>query len=87
MLQKSIFLLCKLNFPSEKFSIDLLVCLIVKSYFERYCGKLKGLKVAGCIFNLFFFPLQFFGQGGHSETARLSSSGTGWCTETDTRRL
>ena len=41
-------------FPSEKFSIDLLVCLIVKSYFERYYGKLKGLKVAGCIFILFF---------------------------------
>lgn len=24
-------------FPSEKFNIDLLVCLIVKSCFERYC--------------------------------------------------
>lgn len=41
-------------FPSEKFNIDLLVCLIVKSCFERYCGKLKGLKVAGCIYILFF---------------------------------
>ena len=47
-------------FPSEKFNIDLLVCLIVKSCFERYCGKLKGLKVAGCIYILFFFFLSSF---------------------------
>lgn len=50
-------------FPSEKFNIDLLVCLIVKSCFERYCGKLKGLKVAGCIYILFFFSSPVFWTG------------------------